>query len=37
MHTFLHCDLSHLGSDLPCVAFRNSIEADEIYDIFAIY
>ena len=37
MHTFLYCDLSYLGSYLPCVAIRNSIRTDEMYDIFLQY
>ena len=34
MHTFLKCDLSIFLNGLPNVAIKNSIQTDEIFDIF---
>ena len=36
MHTFINFNLSKFRNDLPNVAIRNSIQTDEIFEIFPI-
>ena len=35
-HTFLNCDLSTFRNDLPNESIRNSVQTDDIFDIFPI-